>query len=278
MFPEQAMVPDVVSKPVTHPAKYSKTVMAEIKRIIERLVECNDDMDEWHIIDTFGGIGGIFDIHSMETELSRDVQFYITSCEIETEWATQGMIRDTFVRGRDTVWCGDFFHYMLMDENRGSKNIVCTSTTYGNRMADKHDATDTSVRNTYKHKLGRDLTEGSSAGMQWGDEYREFHRQAWEAVWELLEPGGYFIMNIKDHIRKGEKQPVAAWHKALIKRIGFKMKSTSQVDVPSNRQGENGEARVAHEYVYVFQKPFTVTIDGRINSRLRVPYAQKTLK
>ena len=28
----------------------------------------------------------------------------------------------------------------------------------------------------------------------------------------MLQPGGRFVLNIKDHIRAGKLQPVTAWH------------------------------------------------------------------
>ena len=50
--------------------------------------------------------------------------------------------------------------------------------------------------------------------MQWGDAYRSFHVKAWREAWRVLRPGGRFVLNIKDHIRNGERMPVTDWHEA----------------------------------------------------------------
>ena len=123
-------------------------------------------------------------------------------------------------------------------------------------MADHHDAKDDSKRNTYRHTLGRELTPGSSAEMQWGPEYRRFHQLAWAEVYDLLVPGGYFLLNVKDHIRKGVKQPVSAWHKAACLKAGFQQLDHLLISVTGNRQGENGQVRVDAENLYVMQKPW----------------------
>ena len=48
-------------------------------------------------------------------------------------------------------------------------DAICTSPTYGNRMADHHEARDGSPRDTYRHVLGRPLTPGNSGALHWGD-------------------------------------------------------------------------------------------------------------
>ena len=40
-------------------------------------------------------------------------------------------------------------------------DCIVTSPCYGNRMADHHDAKDSSRRITYKHKLGRDMSRSA---------------------------------------------------------------------------------------------------------------------
>ena len=49
-------------------------------------------------------------------------------------------------------------------------DMVVTSPTYGNRMADHHNAKDGRRRITYTHNLGRTLTPGNSGAMQWGED------------------------------------------------------------------------------------------------------------
>lgn len=57
-------------------------------------------------------------------------------------------------------------------------DVVATSPTYGNRMADHHEARDDSDRGTYRHRLSRPLHPSNSGAMQWGEEYRSIHEKA----------------------------------------------------------------------------------------------------
>lgn len=241
---------------VKHPAKFSKTVWLAIYRDVAKLVDLQPDREEWSVLDPFAGVGGIFDLHTMEMDYDAgELLFKITGIEIEEEWAEAARHHERYRAAHDQIIAMDFFDFAMHPSVRDSFDIIITSPTYGNRMADHHEAKDDSKRNTYRHTLGRPLTEGSSAGLQWGDEYREFHRNAWEEVYRLLKPGGYFILNVKDHIRKGEKQPVSAWHRACCERVvGFTKRGETHMSVRGNRQGENHEARVDHEHIYLFQK------------------------
>lgn len=252
-------------QPPKHPAKYSKTVWLTIYRDVAKLVAMHPEKDTWHVLDPFAGVGGIFDLHTMEGDWNpNELTFKITAVEIEEPWAVQARAHQRYRDAHDQVVAMDFFDFAVHPAVRESFDLIITSPTYGNRMADHHTPSpeDTSERNTYRHKLGRPLAEGSSAGLQWGDEYREFHRAAWDEVFDLLEPGGYLILNVKDHIRKGTKQPVAAWHRAYCGSIGFNLVSDSQVGVSGNRQGENHEVRVEHEHVFLLHKPFSMSIDN----------------
>jgi hypothetical protein len=91
--------------------------------------------------------------------------------------------------------------------------------------------------------------------MQWGDEYRQFHQAAWLAVYDLLSPTGIFVLNVKDHIRKGVRQPVTKWHQVTCQAFGFVLERYYTIPVKGNGQGENGQVRVDNEMVYVFRKP-----------------------
>jgi len=125
---------------------------------------------------------------------------------------------------------------------------------YGNRMADHHEAKDSSRRNTYRHALGRPLSEGNTGTLQWGEEYRESHRAIWTECRRVLKPDGLLVINIKDHIRKGEVIAVTDWHVETILSLGFTLVEHRRVEVRGNRQGENGEARVPYESIITFKK------------------------
>ena len=235
--------------PVKHPAKFTNVIMDQIERVV--LAECErfDPDEPVYLFDPMGGIGGVFGLHTAIDGLM------ITCIEIEKEWA------DSAAGNPLKYICDHAIHDDFLKWSAGEEDmdwdIAVTSPTYGNRMADKHQPSpsDTSKRNTYKHTLGRDLTEGSSAGMQWGDTYRSFHAEAWQQVYRLLKPGGMFVLNVKDHIRKGTKQPVVAWHRTLCKNLGFKLIEDIEIPVKGLRQGENHEVRVDVEHVMVFRRP-----------------------
>lgn len=163
--------------------------------------------------------------------------------ELEPEWAAQCPGQVTVADARQLPYADNTFA------------AVVTSPTYGNRMADHHEAKDDSRRNTYRHALGRPLTEGNSGAMQWGMTYREVHEDAWAEVYRVLEPGGTFVLNVKDHYRKGRLQGVPLWHLETARYAGFSCQVMRPIPCPGNRQGQNGALRVDHEMLYRFIKP-----------------------
>lgn len=182
------------------------------------------------VLDPFAGIGGI---HKLKQET--------IGVEIEPEWASQHP---------DTV-VGNALFLPFEDD---AFPAVATSPTFGNRMADSHNAKDASVRNTYKHKLGRDLHDQSSGGMQWGEEYREFHVKTWREVTRVVSPGGRFILHMKNHVRKGKIQPVAEWHMSTIISMGWTLHTMDVVPARGLRYGANFDARTDHEFIMVFDQ------------------------
>lgn len=236
-----------------HPAKFSAPILNRIVAALECEVQQRRDMGfsrtlSLKVLDPFAGVGGIHRI------IVDGVKTY--AIEIESEWANESM-------KLGETWCGDFFSFIEPSHDaESSYDVVCTSPTYGNRMADHHEARDGSRRISYRHRLGRALSENNSGKLQWGDEYRNFHTRAWAHVNHCLKPSGLFILNISDHIRQDSKQPVAAWHGNQIKRLGFKMLSDEIVETRRHREGENSKARVNGEHVIMFRKvascePFT---------------------
>ena len=150
---------------------------------------------------------------------------------------------------------GDCITLMRLERD-GSFDAIATSPCYGNRMADDHTPSpeDTSDRNTYRHALGRPLSYGTSANLQWGPKYRVFHEDAWSEAARVLRVGGRFVLNVKDHIRDGAVVPVAGWHATTLARLGLRLIEIHPVASKGNRQGANGNLRVEHEWVLVFLK------------------------
>lgn len=212
---------EVAITPVRHPAKYSDALLPLFGQLLEGYER---------VLDPFAGVGKL-----------RLVRPDAVLVEIEPEWAKQA----------DAI-CGDALNMHWFED--GSFDAVCTSPTYGNRMADHHEAKDASRRNTYRHALGRPLHPRNSGQLQWGSDYRKFHALAWLEVRRVLRPGGRFVLNCKDHIRQARVVPVCRFHRRLVLSFGFTLTGLHLVPTPSLRHGQNGHLRVPYEQVMVFEK------------------------
>ncbi len=181
------------------------------------------------VLDPFAGVGGI---HVLPNPT--------WGVELEFEWASQ--------HPRNIV--GDALHLPFPD---ATFDAIATSPTYSNRMADHHEAKDLSHRNTYRHTLGRPLSSGSSAGMQWGEAYRDFHIAAWTEAKRVLRRQGLFVLNCSDHIRKGERVEVVAWHRQALEQLNFVLCLEVEIQTQRNRQGANSNLRVPTESILVME-------------------------
>lgn len=220
-----------------HPATYSKAVL----NVIASYLSVGDD-----VLDPFAGVGTIH-------ELAETRRVTTTGVELEPEWAELNarticddarniVKRFTLRKGRPDEFVKQF-------------DVIATSPAYGNRMADHHEARDGSHRNTYRHMLGRQLSEGSSAAMQWGPEYRTLHAQVWNQCAVVLRDYGLLVLNIKDHVRDGEVQHVASWHvDHLCRVLGLRLVAHHIIPGAGLPSGENEDLRVVGEEIYVFEK------------------------
>lgn len=243
-----------------HPAEWSEEVLVLLDKIVPTDVV---------VLDPMAGTGW-----RLEEGLPGRALWGI---ELEPEW-TMG-----------AVWVqqGDATALPFEDD---TFDWVVTSPTYANRMADHHNAQErckpckgtgrrgrgqcskcggegrrTYKRLTYRHRLGRPLSEGSTASLGWlgkeGEQYREIHERAWREVWRVLVPGGGFALNVKNHYRtlkKGEpaqEMLVAEWHVETLEEIGFEEVDRHLVATPGMLYGQNREVRAEHEYVIVLRKP-----------------------
>ena len=210
-----------------HPAKYTDALLLTMAQMLK---------GRRRILDPFGGTGKVF---LLEAWLP-DAQ--IEAVEIEPEFAS---IQPRVTHG----------NALYLPWGDGYFDAVCTSPTYGNRMAD-HDAgtiaAGSSRRMTYASHLSRKLHPDNSGAMQWGDKYRTFHIAAWTEALRVLQPGGAFVLNIKDHIRGGEVQHVTEWHVKTLCGLGFVERDHKRINTPSMRYGRNGDKRVEYESVILF--------------------------
>lgn len=227
-----------------HPATYSFSIMYEIEKalIAERARPRKGTY--LRVLDPFAGTGKIhlFDgISLSDRSLAMCVTYGI---EIEPEWAS--MHANTIqadARDVKKLFSATPVH------------VICTSPTYANRLADKHNAQDGSYRRSYTHDLGRQLTPGNSGGLQWGEDYRELHYDVWEKCVDVLQPGGLFLLNISDHIRRGELVPVTQWHRDTLTHHGLEVESIVPIKTPRLRHGANAHLRADCEYLIGFRKP-----------------------
>ena len=209
-----------------HPAKFNDAILAAMNRALPT---------EGRILDPFAGTGRI---HELATETRST-----WGVEIESTWA------DMHYR----TLRGDALTLPWIDNTFAA---IATSPTYGNRMADKYDGRDGSKRNTYRVALGQDLQPGNSGAMQWGDEYREFHAKAWTEARRVLKRGGVLVLNMKDHIRKGERQYVTNWHVVHLQTVlGFHEVRAERIPTRGLAFGANHGARVDYEEVVTLLLP-----------------------
>lgn len=229
------------SEATRHPAKFHTDIIDELRTQLLDDVAAKDLHRHYRVLDPLAGVGGVHRLASANIET--------LGMELEPEWAKQAantMVGNSVLLLAEAIADG------------AEWDAIITSPCYGNRMADHHNAKDDSRRNTYRHALGRELTEGSSAGLQWSpgpnDAYKEFHRALWAECVHVLTPGGMFLLNIKDHIRKGAHMKVTDWHIATLTAFGLTVESQTKVITPGNRQGANGDLRVDGEWVIRFRK------------------------
>jgi len=213
---------------VAHPAVFSEPILPVLASLLES--------QHSTILDPFAGIGRIHDLRKLA-----DWPLETVGIELEKEWAD--LHTDTHV--------GNALELPFSD---GVFDAVVTSPTYGNRLADSHNARDGSVRRSYTHDLGRQLSEENSGAMQWGDKYRDFHRKAWMEAKRVLRSDGRLVINISDHIRQGKRQHVSSWHAETLLNIGFALVDSARVVTPRLRLGAHASARVDSELVLAFDK------------------------
>lgn len=213
---------------VTHPAKFSDGILGQVTRLLAE----GGLTDGGRVLDPFAGTGKI---HML------DFIYDTVGVEIEQEWADM----------HERTVCGNSLELVDMF-GPNSFDGAATSPTYGNRMADHHDAQDGSRRLNYRAALGHELHVDNTGRMQWGMKYRNLHRMVYMQLRQVLKPGAPFVLNVSDHIRDKERVEVSDWHFRTLEGVGFQKQKVVPVQTPRMGFGANRDARVPVEFVVLF--------------------------
>lgn len=209
-----------------HPAKFSDSLIPVMARMLDGCAS---------VLDPMAGTGKLHRIrrHGFKGRI------YLS--ELQMKWARQGVYTHT------GVVVGNALCLPFRD---GAVEAICTSPAFGCRLADHHNAQDGSRRHGYQFYYGEPLHLDNSGLLQWGSKYREFHRLAWIECSRV--PSRVFIIDIKDHIRGGEVQPVSEWHRTTMESLGWVLREHVKVRVKGHRHGENWEKRLDHHNIFLF--------------------------
>jgi hypothetical protein len=216
---------------IKHPAKYNDKFIPIFAELLS---------SSKNILDPFAGTGkiGLIKNHGFVGRIFCN--------EIEKEW------------GNSSIHPVDEWHFCdsanmdwAIDEYF---DAICTSPTYGNRMADHFNSKDSSKRITYKHYLGKDLNKNNTGRMQWGAKYKEKHLEIYKECKRVLKLNGIFILNVSDHIRKGKVVKVSKWHEEILLNIGMTKIKEILIKTERMKFGKNYSERVKNEVIYVFKK------------------------
>ena len=215
---------------IRHPAKYNDKFIPIFADILK---------DKERVLDPFAGVGKI----GLIKNFGFNGEIYAN--DIESDWIEPNEFKCDHVTIEDSEFLNhedEFF------------DAICTSPTYGNRMADHHNAKDGSMRNTYTHCIGHDLENGNTGKMQWGIEYREKHERIYKNLCRMLKCGGIFVLNVKNFIKKGKEIDVTQFHIDVLGEYGLEVEGCIKVPVNSNGFGANGKIRVDHEWIIILKK------------------------
>lgn len=131
-------------------------------------------------------------------------------------------------------------------------DVYCTSYVFPNRMTDSFIQAEGNEWEyiTYSHKARANrndrtyrLAPTNAGALRWGEPYRELHSRAIAEGIRVLRHGGLFVVEMKNHMVKGEIIPVTEWFVEEFKRQGCKIERKARVGVPGNRKGANREQR-----------------------------------
>lgn len=216
---------------VRHPATFSRDVVEAMMRWMPQ-----KPID---ILDPLAGIGKGPEAFNIPSRGWRAM-----GIEMEEEWASQSVL----------VTQGDGIDFMT--DNPGRFDVVATSPPFHNRMADNFtpSPSDKSRRNTYRHALGRELTDGNGASLQWTDR----NTKTWvyrllRSCYIALKEDGLLLLEMKDHIRGGERQYVTDYYLRSAMHCGMGFLSAETI-MGKGLPGANSKSKIPYSTLLVMQK------------------------
>lgn len=212
---------------IRHPAVFSDPILSALDKLLHTYGEPK------RVLDPFAGIGRVHELACNSIGV-----------ELELEWARQ----------HPQNICADALDLPFKPD---SFDAVITSPTYGNRLADHHEARDGTYRLTYRHTLGRPLTANNSGMMQYGNLYREFHFEVYRRLLRVLTDQSFVYLNVGNHIRKREEVDVISFHRRAWERLGYSALDQVEVKTRRHRVGTNSTARIPHEVILVMARVST---------------------
>lgn len=179
--------------------------------------------------------------------------------ELEPEWTTRSPSRKWGV----TITSMDALKLLVMERGVAGRETehtwLVTSPVWGNRMGDNFVAKDRSDRVTYRHRLGREFTTGSTCPMKWGERYQVWHAAFMRCAYDRAVYGERMLIEIGDHLHAGPdgtkvRAQVTAWWIATALRVGWHLDVAQRIDVPRSRKGSNHDVRIPYIHGLAFTK------------------------
>ena len=226
---------------VAHPAKFSKEILDLFAEVLpEYLPDLAARYDEGDVVvlDPFGGVGRV---HLLVEQYG--LPLYTLAYDLEPEWAIQ----------HERTRVGNALNLHQLGD--GTVDIVFTSPTYGNRLADHHVPKDDSVRHSYAFYLGRMPTKGSSCTMPWGKEYRDFHEAWLREMLRVLAGDSLLVINMKNHIRNDREQRVVEFFLNIAMLRGCTVERVDSIGTPHLAHGANADARCTEKLIWLRTPP-----------------------
>jgi hypothetical protein len=90
--------------------------------------------------------------------------------------------------------------------------------------------------------------------MQFGQDYRNLHLEVWEQCRLVCRPDAIAVVNVSNHIRKGEEIDVVGWHRQALELTGWTVVDQVSISTPRLRHGQNHEKRVLSEELLICRR------------------------